>query len=268
MPTPAAAAAGRSRLPIAILVGVVAALAIGALGLWYLFGGSAPAAVSLATASPAAGTQSAAVAATAPAAPASAAAGTGTSPATAGGLDGTWSVDATTGSFSDFTSSFVGYRVDEQLANVGATTAVGRTPRVSGSLTLAGASITAVKITADLSTLQSDKPMRDGQLHRQALETDQFPSATFELTRPIALDAGPADGATISATATGNLTLHGVTREVSIPIQAKLAGGTVTVVGTLPVRFADFGINPPQSMMVLSVADTGTMELQLLFTKG
>jgi hypothetical protein len=32
--------------------------------------------------------------------------------------------------------------------------------------------------------------------------------------------------------------------------------------------FADYSIAPPQSMMVLSVADNGTMELQLHFTKS
>jgi polyisoprenoid-binding protein YceI len=177
-------------------------------------------------------------------------------------------VDTTIGSFSDFSASFVGYRVNENLANVGSTTAVGRTPKVTGSLALAGNAVTAVAITADLTALQSDKPMRDGQLHRQALQTDQFPTAAFELTTPIQLASAPADGQTLSATAQGRLTLHGVTKDVSIPLQAKLAGNVVTVVGSLKIQFADYGINPPQSMMVLSVDTSGVMELQLLFTKG
>ncbi len=40
------------------------------------------------------------------------------------------------------------------------------------------------------------------------------------------------------------------------------------MVGSLRVAFADFPINPPQSMMVLSVANTGTMELQLHLKRG
>jgi polyisoprenoid-binding protein YceI len=183
-------------------------------------------------------------------------------------LAGTWTVDTSIGSFSAFTDSFVGYRVAEQLANVGATTAVGRTPNVKGTLTMAGTSITAVKITADLSTMVSDRPMRDGQLRSQALQTDQFPTATFELTAPIQLGHVPADGETIKVTVTGNLRLHGVTKPVSIPLQAKLSGGVITVVGSLPIVFADYAMTPPQSMMVMSVADTGTMELQLNFTHG
>jgi polyisoprenoid-binding protein YceI len=236
--------AGRSRLPIVIGIAVVAVLALGIGGVVYMFSGSAPAAVSLASPSAATG-------------------------ATAGGsLDGTWNVDTSIGSFSDFSDSFVGYRVNENLANVGSTVAVGRTPKVSGSLTFANNTISAVKITADLSALQSDKSMRDGQLHQQALQTDQFPTATFELTTPIQLPSAPADGQTISVTAQGKLTLHGVTKDISIPLQAKLSGNQVTVVGSIKITFADYNIDPPQSMMVLSVDNFGQLELQLHFTKG
>ena len=264
----------RSRVWLVVAFIVLVAVGVGAAGFVYFFDQSVPAAVSLgsATGAGSAGAPAAAVA-IASAAPGSSAAGStpaaGASAATgAGNLDGTWTVDTSIGSFSDFTSSFVGYRVAEQLANVGATTAVGRTPKVSGTLTVSGTSITAVSITADLTALQSDRSMRDGQLHTQALQTDTYPTATFVLADPIKLDNLPAEGETISVTAVGDLTLHGVTKRVSIPLQAKLASGVVTVVGSLPIAFADYSIAPPQSMMVLSVADNGTMELQLHFTKG
>jgi polyisoprenoid-binding protein YceI len=264
----------RSRVWLVVAFIVLVAVGVGAAGFVYFFDQSVPAAVSLgsATGAGSAGAPAAAVA-IASAAPGSSAAGStpaaGASAATgAGNLDGTWTVDTSIGSFSDFTSSFVGYRVAEQLANVGATTAVGRTPKVSGTLTVSGTSITAVSITADLTALQSDRSMRDGQLRTQALQTDTYPTATFVLADPIKLDHLPAEGETISVTAVGDLTLHGVTKRVSIPLQAKLASGVVTVVGSLPIAFADYSIAPPQSMMVLSVADNGTMELQLHFTKG
>lgn len=271
-------AGGRSRLPI-IAAAIVAVVAIAAVaGVLYMFSGSAPAAVSLSTASPAAvvtpdassaagsSVGSASDAVSTP--PAASGVPSGVASAGSGGLDGTWTVDTAIGSFSDFSDSFVGYRVNENLAQVGSTTAVGRTPKVDGTLTLSGTTISAVKVTADLTALESDKPMRDGQLHRQALQTDQFPTATFELTTPIQLPSTPVDGQTLSATAIGNLTLHGVTRPVSIPLQAKLSGGVVTVVGSLKIQFADYSISPPQSMMVLSVDSSGLMELQLHFTKA
>lgn len=267
---------GRSHLPIVIVVAVVAVLALGIGGVVYMFSGSAPAAVSLDSSAPSASAAAVSAApstsAPTPSAATSSAGPTSASSASPGAagssLDGTWNVDTSIGSFSDFSDSFVGYRVNENLAQVGSTTAVGRTPKVSGSLTFSGSAVTAASITADLTALQSDRPLRDGQLRQQALQTNEFPTATFVLTAPIQLPSTPTDGQTSTVTAHGTLTLHGVTKDVSIDLQAQLSGSTVTVVGSLPITFADYNIAPPHSMMVLSVDDHGTMELQLHFTKG
>ena len=58
-----------------------------------------------------------------------------------------------------------------------------------------------------------------------------------------------------------------MTRSVEIPLEARVAGDVVTVVGSLDVLFSDYEIERPQSMRVLSVADNGVMELQLHFTR-
>ena len=164
-------------------------------------------------------------------------------------------------------SSSIRSRNDETFTNQRANEAVGRTPDATGSLVLDGSTISSVDVTADLTTLQSDDDRRDGQLERQAIETGQFPTATFRLTSPIQLGAAPVDGATITATATGDLTLHGVTKTVQVPIEATLAGDVVTVTGRIDIRFADYGIEQPVSMIVLSIEDHGIMELQLHFRR-
>lgn len=276
MTSPMPADQTRARPPLLrnrwLLIGlgaiVIALLVGGAMGFSYLFlREPAPAAVGLSTASPTPSTASgASQASTNPSAEPSPTTAGGSSTTTTG-LDGTWNVDPSVGSFSDFSGSFVGYRVEEELANVGAATAVGRTPNVTGSLTLEGTQVTAVEMSADLSTLQSDKSQRDGQLHRQALETDQFPTATFSLTQPIELGSVPADGQVIQATATGNMTIHGVTKTVEIPLEARLSSDVVTVTGSIDILFADYGMSRPTSFLVLSIADHGTMEFQLQLTK-
>ena len=269
---PAASANGRRRWLMAGAVLVALALLVaGWMGFSYLFLRDAPpAAVGLTSASPTAAASAPAestAATDAPATSADPAASEDTTGATSA-LDGTWTVDPSVGSFSDFSGSFVGYRVEEELANIGAATAVGRTPDLTGSVTFDGTTVTAVEMTADLSTLQSDSNQRDGQLRRQALETGTFPTATFTLTEPIQLDAVPAEGEVVSALATGDLTLHGQTRSVEIPIQAFLSGDTVTVTGSLEIVFADYGISQPNSFMVLSIDDRGIMELQLQLTRS
>jgi polyisoprenoid-binding protein YceI len=242
---------------IALAAVVLAGAAAGAYGLWVIFvrpAGPPPVSVVTPAVTPAASPS-----------------GTSTAPgssqpaASLGALDGTWTVDNTIGSSADNSQTFVGYRVQEQLAGIGGNTAVGRTSEVTGSMTLAGTQVTSVDITADLTSLASDDPQRDGQLSRQGIETSQFPTATFKLTQPIDLGSLPADGQTVSATATGDLTLHGVTKSVQIPLSAALSGGIVTVTGSIDIQFADYGISPPNSFKVLSVDDHGVMELQLHF---
>ena len=80
--------------------------------------------------------------------------------------------------------TFVGYRVREEFASIGVKDAVGRTPDVSGSVDVEGDTITAAKLQAGLSTLVSDEARRDDALRSRAIETDQFPTADFELTAP------------------------------------------------------------------------------------
>ena len=52
-------------------------------------------------------------------------------------VDGTWTVDQSVGSFADFSGTWAGYRFDEELAGIGGNTAVGRTPDVTGTMTVA-----------------------------------------------------------------------------------------------------------------------------------
>ncbi len=176
------------------------------------------------------------------------------------GYEGRWVIDPS--------ASFVGYRVREELASIGATTAVGRTSDVTGSMEFDGSTITSVEVVADLRTLASDDSRRDGQLRRQALETDMFPEGTFVLTEPIDIGEVPEDGVTITATAVGDLTLHGVTQSVEIPIEGRLVGTAVAVIGSIEIEFDDYDISRPTAGIVLSVEDRAVMELSLVFRRG
>jgi polyisoprenoid-binding protein YceI len=177
-----------------------------------------------------------------------------------GKLDGAWKV--TTG------DSFVGYRVREQLAILPAPSdAVGRTTAVDGELDISGLEITKVDVTADLTQLTSDRSQRDERIHTIGLETNAFPEARFTLTEPIAFQAQPANGETISAGATGDLALHGVTNQVCVPVQATLTGDTIRVLGSVDVVIADYGMEAPNFGFV-STEDNGTIEFQLDFVRS
>jgi polyisoprenoid-binding protein YceI len=186
---------------------------------------------------------------------------TGSVPDTPGGIEGGWVV-ASDG------RSFVGYRVNEQLAGIGAVTAAGRTTGVTGDLSIGGDTVTTVSIVADMTGLRSDDSRRDGALRRQALETDTFPTASFTLAEPIALPTGAADGTAFTVDAVGDLEIHGVTNRVTLPLDAQLVGDAIAIVGSLEIEFADYDIDPPSAAIVLSVEERGIMEFQLVFARG
>jgi polyisoprenoid-binding protein YceI len=236
----------RSGRRVVALLLVAAVVVAGAFVVWRVFGGETPEEAGLSSTTPSSGGAA----------------------EPAGGFEGAWAVDTASGSLADGTSTFAGYRIDEELSGFGTNTAVGRTGDVTGELSVEGTSVTALAVTVDMTTLRSDDERRDGQLSERGLETDAFPTATFVLTSPIEIGAAPGVGEPIEATATGELTLHGVTREVEVPVEAQWTGERLEVVGSFDVTLADYEIEPPVGFLVLSVADTGTVELHLLFEKA
>ncbi len=179
-------------------------------------------------------------------------------------LDGEWTVVAGT----DDDPTVAGYRVQEVFAQ-GAreVTANGRTGDVTGSLTVAGGAVTEGAFTVDLTTLSSDEGRRDNAIRTRGLETDRFPDGTFTLTEPIELPE-LVDGETFTATATGALTLHGVTNPVTIELEGRATGGTFTIQGSAPVAFADYEIEPPSVGGFVEVEDTGSFEFLVNFEQA
>jgi polyisoprenoid-binding protein YceI len=144
-------------------------------------------------------------------------------------------------------------------------TAVGRTSSVTGQFAATGTSIDSGTFTVDMTSVTSDKSMRDRQFQGRVMQTSTYPAATFELTKPIDLGSVPADGATKAVSATGKLTLHGVTKTVTIPLTARRSANSIEVTGQLPITFADWNITNPSFGGTVTTDDNGTLELLLEF---
>ena len=182
----------------------------------------------------------------------------------AASIPGSWTIGA---------DSVVGYRVRERLASLPADSdAVGRTNAITGSATVARSgtslSVTAAEVSVDMTTVASDKPMRDNRLRNDGIQTDTFPTATFKLGTTVAVPAEATTGAQVSVTLHGDLTLHGVTKTVDIPATAQLNGSLIQVLGSLEFPFSDFNINAPNIAGFVAVEDHGTLEFLVNLTKG
>jgi polyisoprenoid-binding protein YceI len=176
--------------------------------------------------------------------------------------DGTWQV-------SDDGASFVGYRVKEQLAFLSSPNeAVGRSKAVTGTMQVAGDTVEAVRVEADLTQLASDEDRRDNAIRERGLESERFPTATLELAEPIQLASAPVEGREVQGDGTARLTVHGVTREVDLSVEGRWTGDTIQVVGQLPVKMSDFQIEPPRFGPVVSIEDGLSVDFDLVFERS
>ena len=180
--------------------------------------------------------------------------------------EGTWVIDSDSGSFTfeEASGSFVGFRIKEELARIGKITAVGRTGEVDGELRIGEGELQSVSVSADLSTLITNDSRRD-RAARNALNVSENPIASFSMDKPVALSA--TDGSAVSLKVKGELLINGIGREAEFDLQAQLVGETIVVVGSTEVVFADYDVEVPSAVIVVSAEDHGVVEFQLLFVR-
>jgi polyisoprenoid-binding protein YceI len=168
--------------------------------------------------------------------------------------------------------STASYRVQEQLAGVNfPNDAVGTTPSVTGTLVIMpDGSINSAqsKLTIDLRILKSDQDMRDGYIQKRTLETDKFPTAEFVPKRVQGLPSPlPAMGQA-GFHLVGDLTIHGMTSEVTWQGIATFNKDQVAGRATTNFTFATFGLAKPTLARLLSVDDKIQLEVTFKFKRS
>lgn len=163
------------------------------------------------------------------------------------------------------------YRVREQLARVDfPNDAIGRTSEVSGAIVFddQGKVVTDQSlITVDLRSLKSDRDRRDGYLQRNTLETSRYPVATFRVRQVDGLAWPLPTSGAHPFTIAGDLTIHGTTRPVTWKVMSVASDSGFTGTASTQFTFETFGLEKPSVMMVLSVDDEITLELDFKFVR-
>jgi polyisoprenoid-binding protein YceI len=173
-------------------------------------------------------------------------------------LDGTWNVG---------TGSQAGYRVQEVLVGQNAT-AVGRTSKIWGSMSISGSTVTKASFTVDMASVVSDQSQRNARFDGPIMDVSQYPTATLTLSAPIELGTIPADGAVEHDNATGALDMHGVTKSVSFPVTAERVASGIDVLADIPITFSEWNIANPSVGGFVTTANSGTLEVLLQLTQG
>jgi len=92
------------------------------------------------------------------------------------------------------------------------------------------------------------------------LDVAHFPDITFRST---SIAASGKNNTTGTTQVTGQLTLHGRSREVTVPVRVQFEGGSLTASGTLSVKQTDFGIKPVSVAGVVNVKDALTIHFTI-----
>jgi len=167
------------------------------------------------------------------------------------------------GTYRAAAGSVAGFRIQQTV--IGLTSdVVGRTEDITGTVTIGGGKVTTNGLRVGLLALTSGdaKPAPQFAI---SLDTARYPDATVALTQPVTLEPAFTSGTTVSVNTAGTLTLHGVTRTVTVALSVRRDGTNLEVAGSVPVAFTDYNITGPKGYGGLgSLADHGVAEFLLV----
>lgn len=199
------------------------------------------------------------------------------SPSASSSASPTASTTPGAGAWQIASGSLAGYRVKEQfVGQTSAHEAVARTSDVTGrvNITQAGTTyqMTSATVTVQLANLASVDQVagynvtnRD-RIVQRSLDVSSFPSAVFQ-AQNVTLPAGAESGQTVTVSAPGQLTIHGVTKNVTAAMQLRVTGSTAQIAGSISTNMTDFGISPP-TVGFTTVEPAVTIEFQVNLAQG
>lgn len=165
------------------------------------------------------------------------------------------------------------YKVTEQLAGISfPSDAVGTTQTVTGALIVNpdGSFAAGSKISVDLRTITSDQGMRDNYVRTRTLETEKFPMMEVvpKKANGLAFPLASGSQAQVGFQLVTDVTLHGVTKEVTWNVVAVLGAAQVGGRATATVDFATFNMTKPTLARLISVDDKIGLEIEFRCTRA
>ena len=121
-----------------------------------------------------------------------------------------------------------------------------------------------VTIAIDAASYTSSSSMRDRAVRGSVLEADRFPAITFSSTgvSRVAMTS-PRSGSAVIA---GNLTLHGVTHAIRVPVSVSVDdSGRLIADGEVSFKYDEYGMSPPTLMFgALAAGNVATVTFRVV----
>jgi polyisoprenoid-binding protein YceI len=124
--------------------------------------------------------------------------------------------------------------------------------RFSGTITGDPADITTAKISikVDPKFFDTENEKRDKDMREKCFEVDKYPFIEFDST---SIQSGQKElqaGQPIKATIQGTLKMHGLEKQVSVPVAIQLTGDELTAEGDMAVVLDEWKIARPKVLFV------------------
>ena len=165
------------------------------------------------------------------------------------------------------TGSAARYRVREQLMGHDfPNDAVGETRSLTGAISFdANGKIIREesKFTVDAGTFVSDQHRRDGYVRGRLLESDDYPTITFIPSEVRGVKLPMPKSGTAQIQVLGDLSVHGVTRPTTWNGSVQFNDAGLTGTASTAFTFQDIQLDQPRVPVLLSVADTIKLEIDL-----
>ncbi len=108
-----------------------------------------------------------------------------------------------------------------------------------------------------------ESSIMDGKAH-DALRAKKYPTITFRMKSVSNL---VSNGGKINGSLTGDVTIAGVTKNITLPFEGTLSGSTIKVSGSKDLKMSDFNITPPTAMLgTLKTGNEIKINFKLEFT--
>lgn len=115
----------------------------------------------------------------------------------------------------------------------------------------------AGEIVVDARSGESGSKMRDGKMHREVLESEQYPEISF---RPDRMSGAVNTNGKSSIRVHGIFNIHGMDREIEVPADAELAGDHWSATLHFTIPYVKWGMKNP-SALFLRVNDSVAIDL-------
>jgi polyisoprenoid-binding protein YceI len=142
----------------------------------------------------------------------------------------------------------------------------GRAPQISGRLdAIPGAGgdwKVQSRIAVAAAAMETGNESRDKKMREKTLETDKYPEIVFEARRVVGDLSKLRKGERGTVEVTGDLTVHGKSVSLQLPVDVQLLDDRAVLTGSFPLAWKQFGLSDP-SFGIITVREPMRISFRL-----